>query len=184
MLLLKERLEIKDFLNVIFNGEKLKVDESVIKKVDDSYKFLENFSENKVIYGVNTGFGPMAQYKIDDKDRIELQFNLIRSHSSGVGKPIEPAYVKALMLARLNTLSLAKSGVNNSVIIGLQNLINHDITPLIFEHGGVGASGDLVQLAHLALVLIGEGEVFYKGERRKTESSRFTPSGYASRKRR
>ncbi|WP_299254229.1 histidine ammonia-lyase [uncultured Aquimarina sp.] len=168
MLILKERLEIKDFLSVIFNDEKLAVDESIVKRVDDSFRFLEKFSENKVIYGVNTGFGPMAQYKIDDKDRIELQFNLIRSHSSGTGKAMEPDFVKALMLARLNTLSLGKSGVNVSVISGLKDLINNDITPLIFEHGGVGASGDLVQLAHLALVLIGEGEVFYKGERRNT----------------
>ncbi|KAA1244685.1 histidine ammonia-lyase [Aquimarina sp. RZ0] len=168
MLILKDRLEIKDFINIIFNSEELFIDEFITDRVVRSYEFLEEFSENKVIYGVNTGFGPMAQYKIDDKDRIELQFNLIRSHSSGVGKPIEPAYVKALMLARLNTLSLGKSGVHISVINGLKNLINNDITPLIFEHGGVGASGDLVQLAHLALVLIGEGEVFYKGERRNT----------------
>ncbi len=168
MLKLKEKLEIKDFLSIIFNEEKLDIDDSVLNRVRDSYQFLEQFSENKIIYGVNTGFGPMAQYKIDDRDRIELQYNLIRSHSSGIGKPIEPAYVKALMLARLNTLSLGKSGVNTTVINRLKDLINYDITPLIFEHGGVGASGDLVQLAHLALVLIGEGEVFYKGERKNT----------------
>ena len=167
MLISKERLEIKDFLSVIFNEEKVTIDESIVKRVDDSYKFLEKFSENKVIYGVNTGFGPMAQYKIDDRDRIELQFNLIRSHSSGTGKPMEPAYVKALMLARLNTLSLGKSGVNTTVINGLKDLINHDVTPLVFDHGGVGASGDLVQLAHLALVLIGEGEVFLQGRKKK-----------------
>ena len=68
------------------------------------------------------------------------------------------------MLARLNTLGLGKSGVDPSVVKLMRDLINNDVTPLIFEHGGVGASGDLVQLAHLALVLIGEGEVFYKGE--------------------
>ncbi|OED41651.1 histidine ammonia-lyase [Flavobacteriaceae bacterium (ex Bugula neritina AB1)] len=168
MLELKKKLEINDFVKVIFNNEELAIDRSILDRVIKIHKFLEEFSENKVIYGVNTGFGPMAQYKIDDKDRIELQFNLIRSHASGVGKPIEPDYVKALMLARLNTLSLGKSGVNISVINGLRDLINNNITPLIFEHGGVGASGDLVQLAHLALVLIGEGEVFYKGERRNT----------------
>src|SRR5690606_34379944 len=74
-------------------------------------------------------------------------------------------YVKAAMLARLNTLSLGHSGVHTSVIELMTELINRNITPLIFEHGGVGASGDLVQLAHLALVLIGEGEVFYNGKR-------------------
>jgi len=110
----------------------------------------------------------MAQYKIKDKDKQQLQYNLIRSHASGMGKPMEPLYVKALMLARLNTLALGKSGVHSSVIETMTELINKDITPLIFEHGGVGASGDLVQLAHLALVLIGEGEVYFKGEKRPT----------------
>jgi histidine ammonia-lyase len=111
----------------------------------------------------------MAQYRIKDEDRLQLQYNLIRSHSSGTGKPIEPQAVKAAILARLNTLSLGYSGVHPSLIHLMKELINRDITPLIFEHGGVGASGDLVQLAHLALVLIGEGEVFYKGERKSTK---------------
>ncbi len=77
--------------------------------------------------------------------------------------------VKACMLARMNTLSRGNSGIHVSVVNLLKELINRDITPLIFEHGGVGASGDLVQLAHLALVLIGEGEVFYQGERKSTK---------------
>ncbi|MCL4169736.1 UNVERIFIED_CONTAM: hypothetical protein GTU68_050926, partial [Idotea baltica] len=111
----------------------------------------------------------MAQYKIKDSERIQLQYNLIRSHASGTGNPISPMYVKAAMLARLNTLSLGHSGVHKSVIELMTELINRDITPLIYEHGGVGASGDLVQLAHLALVLIGEGEVFYNGERLATK---------------
>ena len=111
----------------------------------------------------------MAQYKIDESDRIKLQYNLIRSHSSGTGNPIHPKYVKAAMLARLNTLSLGYSGVHKSVIELMTELINRNIIPLIYEHGGVGASGDLVQLAHLALVLIGEGEVYYKNELRATK---------------
>ena len=110
----------------------------------------------------------MAQYRIKDEDRIQLQYNLIRSHSSGTGNPLNARFVKASILARLNTLSRGFSGVHPSVIHLMKELINREITPLIFEHGGVGASGDLVQLAHLALVLIGEGEVFYKGQRRAT----------------
>jgi histidine ammonia-lyase len=118
---------------------------------------------------VKTGLGPMAQYRIKEEDQIQLQYNLIRSHSSGTGKAMNPVNVKASIVARLNTLLLGKSGVHPSVIHLMVELINRDITPLIFEHGGVGASGDLVQLAHLALVLIGEGEVFYKGERMSTK---------------
>lgn len=162
-------LELKDFQKIIIENEKIELDESLLSRVNTSFQFLKEFSKNKVIYGVNTGFGPMAQFKISDEDTHQLQYNLIRSHSSGIGNPLPAEEVKACMLARMNTLSLGNSGVHESVIYLLQELINRDIIPLIFEHGGVGASGDLVQLAHLALALIGEGEVFYKGERKSTK---------------
>ncbi|SHI62225.1 HAL/PAL/TAL family ammonia-lyase [Pseudozobellia thermophila] len=165
---IKGKLGIEEFYSVIFDNELLSIDQEVIKTVEDSHDFLREFSKNKVIYGVNTGFGPMAQYKIKDSETLQLQYNLIRSHASGTGSPIPEKYVRAAMLARLNTLSLGNSGVHVSVIETMAELINKNITPLIYEHGGVGASGDLVQLAHLALVLIGEGEVFYKGQRRPT----------------
>lgn len=165
----KGELTTKDFYRILFNNESIEIDTSVLETVEKSFQFLKEFSKNKVIYGVNTGFGPMAQYKINDTERIQLQYNLIRSHSSGTGNIIPPMYVKAAMIARLNTLCLGNSGVHTSVIDVMTTLINKDITPIIYEHGGVGASGDLVQLAHLALTLIGEGEVFYKGERKSTQ---------------
>lgn len=168
MVTIKGILEIEAFSQVVFEEQPIKVDDDVMLTIEKSFDFLKSFSENKVIYGVNTGFGPMARYKIKDSERIQLQYNLIRSHASGSGNLIPPMYVKAAMLARLNTLSLGKSGVHKSVIELMTILINKDITPLIYEHGGVGASGDLVQLAHLALVLIGEGEVHYKGNIRNT----------------
>jgi histidine ammonia-lyase len=166
---IKEYLSLKEFESIIFGDNKIAISDIVLNRVNESFNFLKEFSKNKIIYGVNTGFGPMAQYRIKDEDRLQLQYNLIRSHSSGSGKPLSAIYVKAAILARLNTLSLGNSGVHPSVIHLMKELINKDITPLIFEHGGVGASGDLVQLSHLALVLIGEGEVFYKGERRPTK---------------
>ena len=169
MLTLKGKLEIADFDYIIFKNKPVQLHKDIIERVQNSFDFLKEFSENKTIYGVNTGFGPMAQYKIRDDERIQLQYNLIRSHSSGTGNVIAPQYVRAAMLARLNTLSLGNSGVHPSVIKLMTELLNKNIIPLIYEHGGVGASGDLVQLAHLALVLIGEGEVFYKGERKNTE---------------
>lgn len=166
---ISNHLNIQDFQKIIIESQKIDLDEELLQRVDRSFQFLKEFSKNKVIYGVNTGFGPMAQFKINDQDTHQLQYNLIRSHSSGIGNPLPAAEVKACMLARLNTLSLGNSGVHHSVVNLLKELINRDITPLIFEHGGVGASGDLVQLAHLALVLIGEGEVFYKGDRKSTK---------------
>ncbi|WP_144283347.1 HAL/PAL/TAL family ammonia-lyase [Chryseobacterium echinoideorum] len=162
-------LKLRDFQRIIVENEKIELDDELLYRVKESFEFLKEFSKNKVIYGVNTGFGPMAQFKISDEDTHQLQYNLIRSHSSGIGNPLPADEVKACMLARMNTLSRGNSGIHVSVVNLLKELINRDITPLIFEHGGVGASGDLVQLAHLALVLIGEGEVFYQGERRSTK---------------
>ncbi|QQV02820.1 MULTISPECIES: histidine ammonia-lyase [Chryseobacterium] len=162
-------LKLRDFQKIIIENEKIELDDELLSRVKESFEFLKEFSKNKVIYGVNTGFGPMAQFKISDDDTHQLQYNLIRSHSSGIGNPLPTDEVKACMLARMNTLSRGNSGIHVSVVNLLKELINRDITPLIFEHGGVGASGDLVQLAHLALVLIGEGEVFYKDERKSTK---------------
>lgn len=169
MVKLSGTLGIDDFYKIIFENNPVEIENSVYQTIENSFDFLRDFSENKTIYGVNTGFGPMAQYKIADADRIKLQYNLIRSHASGTGNPIPKQYVKAAILARLNTLSLGNSGVHKSVIELMSTLINRDIIPLIYEHGGVGASGDLVQLAHLALVLIGEGEVYYKNELKPTK---------------
>lgn len=168
MLTLKGELKLNHFYDVLFQDNAIEVDRRAIDKIDKSHEFLKTFSEDKVIYGVNTGFGPMAQYKIKQEDQIQLQYNLIRSHASGTGNQIPPLYVRASMLARLNTLLLGNSGVHRSVIELMTVLINKNITPVIYEHGGVGASGDLVQLSHLALALIGEGEVYYKGEQKMT----------------
>ncbi len=152
-------------INEILNGNApIEISKTALHKVNRSFNFLKEFSKGKVIYGINTGFGPMVQYKVSEKDQQQLQYNLIRSHSAGAGKPLSNLQVKATMLARLNTLAKGYSGIHQEAIVLLKELINRNIFPLIFEHGGVGASGDLVQLAHLALVLIGEGEVNYKGK--------------------
>lgn len=169
MLKIERKLNLKDFYNVIFKNQSYELDADALKNVEDSFNFLMKFAEDKVIYGVNTGLGPMAQFKIKDKDRIQLQYNLIRSHSSGTGDILEPKYAKASMLARLNTLCLGYSGIHRSVVELMTQMIQKDITPIIYQHGGVGASGDLVQLAHLALGLIGEGDLWYKGERRSAK---------------
>ena len=164
-----EALTFDTLLSVLKGEEKIELHDEVILRVRQSHDFLKSFANGKVIYGINTGFGPMAQYKIPSEDQAQLQINLIRSHASGLGEVLSPDLIRATMLARLNTLCLGKSGVHESAILILQSLLNHDIYPIIFEHGGVGASGDLVQLAHLALVMIGEGEVLYQNKRRPTK---------------
>src|SRR5260221_360662 len=157
-------LSLIDFSELIFKQKEIALDETALQKVGINFNFLKKFSSNKLIYGINTGFGPMAQYKVNEENILQLQYNLIRSHSSGSGKLMEPLLSKALMIARLNSFMQAYSGVHTDVVELLKNLINKNINPCIYEHGGVGASGDLVQLAHLGLVLIGEGEVLFEGE--------------------
>ena len=132
---INEFLNLNDFVSIVFGNSKVDVSNKVLNRVDESFEFLKEFSKNKVIYGVNTGFGPMAQYRIKPEDQLQLQYNLIRSHSSGTGKPLSPIFVKSAILARLNTLSLGTSGVNSTVIHLMKELINRNITPLIFEHG-------------------------------------------------
>ncbi len=154
-------LSLKNFSDILLNKEPVSLAETAVERVKENYKFLQQFSSNKLIYGINTGFGPMAQYKVSEANLLQLQYNLIRSHSSGSGALLSPLLVKGLMIARLSSLMQAYSGVHPDIVYLIAELINKDVTPCIFEHGGVGASGDLVQLAHLGLVLIGEGEVIY-----------------------
>jgi histidine ammonia-lyase len=162
-------LTAADFHKILYQGEKIELDAAAYKKVAQSHEFLKKFSKNKLIYGINTGFGPMAQYKISEKDQLDLQYNLIRSHTTGAGNRLSDIHVKSAMICRLSSLMQGYSGIHPSVVELLRDLINKDVYPQIFEHGGVGASGDLVQLAHLALNLIGEGEVTYKGKLLPTE---------------
>jgi histidine ammonia-lyase len=170
MLNINGTLSLDNFKDVVFKKAQIGLEEDTRDKVEDSHNFLVQFAENKIIYGVNTGFGPMAQYKIEASKTKELQYNLIRSHASGTGDILDEDCVRAALLARLNTLSLGNSGIHPSVIEVMILLLNKHISPLIFHHGGVGASGDLVQLAHIALVLIGEGEVFHHGKRLETKT--------------
>jgi histidine ammonia-lyase len=154
----------EDFQRILFGGETIELDRQALSETEQCFLFLKDFSGNKIIYGINTGLGPMSQYKVKEQDRLDLQYNLIRSHAAGAGTPIAEIHVRALMISRLNTLMKGYSGIHPSVVELLRDFINHNITPVIPRHGGVGASGDLVQLAHLALALIGEGEVTVHGK--------------------
>ncbi len=97
-------LTLEDFGKILYDNEKIELDASAVKKVDASHQFLKNFSSQKLIYGINTGFGPMAQYKVSEQNVLQLQYNLIRSHSSGSGRMMSAHLGKAVMVARLNSL--------------------------------------------------------------------------------
>lgn len=164
-----DRLSLEEMNEYLFNGKKVEITTDQKDRVAKAYDFLSDFSKDKVIYGINTGFGPMAQYKISEDKLSQLQYNLIRSHSNGTGDSLSELQIKALMISRLNTLCLGNSGISPMVVETIESYLNNDIFPEVFQHGGVGASGDLVQLAHLGLGLIGEGYSYHKGVRYKTE---------------
>lgn len=161
-------MTIQEIYDILFNNKSLSISGSEIEAVEDCHSFLRTFVADKVIYGINTGFGPMAQWRVDDNHLKELQYNIIRSHATGAGEPLADIEVKSSMIARIGTFLQARSGINPSVIYLLQEFVNRGIYPFIPQHGSVGASGDLVQLAHIALCLIGEGKVHYNGEWRAT----------------
>lgn len=164
------KISFEDIIRVVLNNEAVSVAPDINERVVRSYEFLKAFAGKKIIYGINTGFGPMAQYRVDDHQLKELQYNIIRSHSCGAGSPLSDNFVRASMLARLSTFLKGMSGVNKELTDLIVTFLNSEIYPIIPEHGGVGASGDLVQMAHIGLSLIGEGEVTYKGVRRDTSS--------------
>ena len=164
MIEVNERLTLREMEQILYNGETIRISEKLRSQVVASYEFLKEFSKDKVIYGINTGFGPMAQWRIEDEHLKELQYNIIRSHSTGAGERLPDICVRAAMLSRLKTFLEGHSGVHVTLIDLLIEFVNRGICPVVPRHGSVGASGDLVQLAHIALALIGEGEVSYRGE--------------------
>lgn len=168
MTVLDRELTLDQIEALLFDNEKLAISEAARQRVEESCSFLSEYSSDKVIYGINTGFGPMAQYRVPDKDLKQLQYNIIRSHSTGAGEPLPDIYVKAAMIARIVTFVQGLSGIHWSAVALLTEFVNRGIYPKVPSHGSVGASGDLVQLAHIALALIGEGEVHYNGRWHRT----------------
>ena len=154
--------------DILYKDAKLVWDEPTRQGIAECYDFLADFSRDKIIYGINTGFGPMAQWRVSDDHLRDLQYNIIRSHATGMGEPLDDRFVRAGMLARVGSFAQCKSGVHPELVSLLTEFINRGIYPYIPKHGSVGASGDLVQLAHIALCLIGEGKVHYQGAWRPT----------------
>jgi len=154
-----------DYQHILFEGEKIEIDVRAQERIEKSFSFLETFHKDKIIYGINTGLGPMAQYKIEEEDRLNLQYNAIRSHAAGCGDPVDSIYVRSAMITLINNFAKGYSGIHPEVVELIKDLVNKQLIPVVPEHGGVGASGDLVQLAHIALVLIGEGELIWNGSR-------------------
>ena len=160
-----DALKIEDIFRVAYKPEKaVTLSPVAIKKIKQSRDYIEDrIASGETMYGVNTGFGAFSSVRISDADIEILQKNLIRSHSSGVGDPFTKAQTRAMMLLRANALARGHSGVRVIVVEKILEYLNNDIIPVIPCQGSVGASGDLAPLSHLALALIGEGEVWESG---------------------
>ncbi|MGB9675895.1 MAG: histidine ammonia-lyase [Candidatus Bathyarchaeales archaeon] len=160
-----ENLTIEDVVKVARENAKVTIPERVKNRVKRCRNFLEELVKKKeVIYGVNTAFGALSNITIPQEETKTLQLNLIRSHSTGVGEPLNTDVVRALMLLRANTLAKGYSGIRLETLETLVEMLNKGVHPIIPSKGSVGASGDLAPLSHMVLVLIGEGKAEYKGE--------------------
>lgn len=155
-----------DVLSVAREYAHVSLSENALQHVEAARSVIEHIAaEGQKVYGVTTGFGHLSSVRIPREQLVELQHNLLRSHSAGVGEPLSSEVTRAMLLLLAASLARGHSGVRVEVVQGLLNMLNANITPIVPSRGSVGASGDLAPLAHLALVLIGEGEALYNGQR-------------------
>jgi len=161
-----QQLTLRQIADVAEAREQVALAAEARPRVERARKVVQEIvTQGRTVYGVNTGFGKLSDVSIDRADLLQLQLNLVRSHSCGLGEPLSQPEARAMLLLRANVLVSGFSGARPVVIETLIAMLEKGVTPVIPEKGSVGASGDLAPLAHLALAAIGEGEVFYKGDR-------------------
>ena len=159
-------LSIEQVVAVARGRTAIALDPAARGRMAAARKALERrIAGDEALYGINTGFGSLSRMRIPAADLAALQVNLVRSHASGVGEPLEPEVVRAMMAVLAASLARAHSGVRPELVELLAAMLDADVVPCVPSRGSVGASGDLAPLAHLALVLIGEGEALHRGAR-------------------
>ncbi|QDE68549.1 MULTISPECIES: histidine ammonia-lyase [Myxococcus] len=161
-----DTLKLEEILQVARNEATVELSPDAATRVRASRALVDRVAAGDTpAYGINTGFGTLAEVRIDKKDLRDLQRNLILSHACGVGTPLPLPEARALLLLRCNVLAKGYSGIRMETLALALDMLNRDVVPVVPERGSVGASGDLAPLAHLALVFIGEGEAFHQGQR-------------------
>lgn len=161
----RDRVTLEAIREVALLGRKVALAPTAKKKIERAYRYLQSrTAKGETIYGVNTGFGLLSTVRIPDADLEELQYNLLRSHAVGTGAPISIPQSRAMLFLRAVNLAQGHSGVRVALVEQCLRVLNAGITPWIPEQGSVGASGDLAPLSHLSLVLIGEGQAYYRGK--------------------
>ena len=158
-------LSVEDVVSVAEAGEAVRLSVDAAERMNASRQRVEHaMSGSKPVYALNTGVGLLANIRLDEFSIEQMQVNLVRSHCCGVGEPLPARVVRGMMLIRANVLAKGLSGIRPVIAERICDLLNCGITPVIPSRGSVGASGDLAPLAHMALVLIGEGQAEYKGQ--------------------
>ncbi|HEX8807047.1 MAG TPA: aromatic amino acid lyase, partial [Candidatus Aquilonibacter sp.] len=153
-------------IEAVADGATVTISREARTRVAQARSFVdERFASGHAIYGVTTGFGRLANVHIDPSDAATLQLNLVRSHASGTGAPLDVRLVRAAGVLRINSLAAGHSGIKLDTLDLLIELLNRGVTPVVPCQGSVGASGDLAPLAHMTLTLIGEGEALVDNER-------------------
>ena len=161
-------LTIEKVNEIITSGAKLELSKEAIEKIEHCRNYLDEKvkRQKEPLYGITTGFGSLCKKSISPDELSQLQENLVKSHACSVGTPLDPTIIKIMMLLKAHALSLGHSGVQVETVQMILDLYNNDVLPIVYDRGSLGASGDLAPLANLFLPLIGEGEVWYKGEKR------------------
>lgn len=165
-------LNFEDIDLILKNNYKLGLSEEAKSKIQKCRDYLDKKVEESddPIYGINTGFGALHNVSVSRDDLHQLQENLVMSHACGTGDEVPPVISRLMILLKVHALSYGHSGVQLSTVQRLIDFFNNDITPVVYQLGSLGASGDLSPLAHMCLPLIGKGEVYYKGERMRGET--------------
>ncbi len=162
----KEPLDFENLHSIIIESKKLQLSEESILAIKKCRKYLDKKlkNTNELIYGVNTGFGSLCDVRISNEDLSQLQANLVMSHACGTGDRVPNPIVRLMLLLKIQSLAYGSSGVQLITVERLIDMYNHDVLPVVYQQGSLGASGDLAPLAHLSLPLIGMGEVSVNGQ--------------------
>jgi len=161
-----EKMSLEDLASIARHGAKVQLTKASVQRINEARQLIEQWvKEEKSIYGVTTGFGALSDVAISKKDTRRLQQNILMSHSAGTGDMFDEETVRAVMALRIKDFALGHSGIRLETVQHLVTMLNKGIYPVVPEKGSVGASGDLIPLAHLSLVIIGLGEAYYKGQR-------------------
>jgi histidine ammonia-lyase len=161
-----EKMTLEALVSIARHGAKVQLTEASVQRINEARQLIEQWvKEEKSIYGVTTGFGALSDVAISKKDTRQLQQNILMSHSAGTGNMLDEETVRAVMALRIKDFALGHSGIRLETVQHLITILNKGVYPVVPEKGSVGASGDLIPLAHLSLVIIGLGEAYYQGQR-------------------